>query len=387
MLARPSGEQAILAVFSSQTMAKREERTDAEERARSFEELANREMVRTIAPGTSRLIKFIGARKLFEAAADGYRVAGKWRNAAQAIAGAAEAELRANHPRTAATYLAEAGDFAVRSDHELAISFYGRAITIMAREGLFEAAAMVQRRVADLQEEDGDYVQAAVAWAFVAELYLGVHNIPQTVYTLYRAGVLYVEADMYVDACRTFQRAAKITRGHNITQYKIPSLLFDACLAVLGTGEIPDFEDTLAQSSVQDMNFAASRERRYLLHIVECAVRADMEGFLDHTWNMDYVVQLKPHQLKILKRVFNMFQVEVQEEKLRMAEEAQSSKIKAKLGAIKTPREAPASASAASGAKGAGAVGAGAPGGTAEAAAAAAGGARGPDDLRELVLH
>lgn len=345
-------------------MAKREDRAAAEASAKVAEDNGNREMARIVPAGTSRAIKYISSRKLFETAADAYRIAGKWRSASRSLAYAAEAESRRGRPRDAATYYLEAGDYAARSDHEFAIEQYGKAITIMAREGQFPQAAAVQRRVAEMHAEDGDTTAAAVAWAFTAELYLSGHMTPQSVLALHRAGRMYVESEAYLDAHRTFHQASKVARDDNVLQFRIPLLLFDACLALLGTGEIPDFEDFLARAAVEDMNFAGSRERRFLLHVVECAVRADLEGFLDHAWNLDYVLELQPHQLKLLERVYRMFTAEVQEEAIREREAADAARLAAKLAKINAPAGSPPRAAGGSGGTGGGqAAGAGAGGG------------------------
>lgn len=54
----------------------------------------------------------------------------------------------------------------------------------------------------------------------------------------------------------------------------------------------------IAKYSVQDNNFGIGRERRFMMHVIECAKNVDVHTFLDHAWNLDYVIELREHQLK-----------------------------------------------------------------------------------------
>lgn len=72
--------------------------------------------------------------------------------------------------------------------------------------------------------------------------------------------------------------------------------------------------DYIEEHSAVDLNFVVSREKRFVLDLILAAQERDVGRFVDHAWNFDYVVELKPFQLRLLHDVYVAMKEPVHEE-------------------------------------------------------------------------
>jgi hypothetical protein len=242
--------------------------------------------------------KFSSARRLFEAAAESYIVAGRWRDAAKGYAECAKAEQSLGKELVAATYYVDAGDCAERVDHGLAVHYYVNAVAGYVTQGRFPAAAAMQRRIAVMHSEDGATLEAAKAWTYAGELFLGADDHAQGVLHFYEAAKAFVYARRFKEASKAFDRAAAVAEDCNMLRARRPQLLMESVAALLATGEVSLAEELMLKHAAADHGFRLGREFRFLRDVVAATKVLDVHGFMDRLWNFDYVHELLPHQLK-----------------------------------------------------------------------------------------
>jgi len=305
------------------------------------------------------LIKYTTAKRCFETAAEAFIMCGRWREAGRAYGSCGDAEKAMGNELQAASYFVEAGECAGKVDHLLAVPLYTNATACFVAKGRFKAAAAMQRRVARMHAEDGADSDAARAFAYTAELFLGADDAAQAALHFWDAGRHYVLARAFADASAVFERAAGAADDAPMQRYLRPQMFLDAGLALLGAGDVHAAETCMLRCAGADPIFAGGRELRLLRHIVGCIKRLDVDAFMDHCWNYDYAVELEPHQLKyvcerkrvaivrrvttaataatalsrpfvrccrILERLHTMFKAELEDQRLRMAKEADAIK-------------------------------------------------------------
>jgi alpha-soluble NSF attachment protein len=252
------------------------------------------------------LIKYSSASRLYEDAADIFRAYGRWRYAGEAYAKAGEAERRMNAPLVAASYFVDGGDCMERVDVLEAVHFYGRAVALYAVLGRFVSAATTQLRVAEIYEADGAHFQAAEAFQFAADYFIGDDLYIPTCQALYRAGVcLCAEGGSWREASEKFDRAAYFAADHNLAKLRVPAFMLDAGLCLLADGDLEGVEDYVVECCKRSEEFSVGREKRFLLDTVDVARAALLDDFVDHCWNFDFVAGLAPHELQILELLLN----------------------------------------------------------------------------------
>ena len=267
--------------------------------AYGFVQLGDRWMARPVAPNPRT--KYSAASRLFEEGADIFRAYGRWRFAGEAFAKAGEAERRMNQPLVAASYFVDGGDCMERVDVLEAVHFYGRAVALYAVLGRFVSAATTQLRIAEIYEADGAHFQAAEAFQFAADYFIGDDLYVQTCQALFRAGVcLCDEGGSWREASEKFDRAAYFAADHNLAKLRAPQFMLDAGLCLLADGDLEGVEDFVVECCRRNEEFSVGREKRFLLDTVDVARAALLDDFVDHCWNFDFVAGLMPHELKIL---------------------------------------------------------------------------------------
>jgi alpha-soluble NSF attachment protein len=268
--------------------------------AYAFVQLGDKWMSRPAAPNPRT--KYGAASRLFEEGADIFRAYGRWRYAGEAYAKAGEAERRMNAPLVAASYFVDGGDCMGRVDVLEAVHFYGRAVALYAVLGRFVSAATTQLRVAEIYEADGAHFQAAEAFQFAADYFIGDDLYIQTCQALYRAGVcLCAEGGSWREASDKFDRAAFFAADHNLAKLRVPAFMLDAGLCLLADGDLEGVEDYVVECCKRSEEFSVGREKRFLLDTVDVARAALLDDFVDHCWNFDFVAGLAPHELQILE--------------------------------------------------------------------------------------
>ncbi len=50
-----------------------------------------------------------------------------------------------------------------------------------------------------------------------------------------------------------------------------------------------------------DVYFGASKEKRFLLDIIDDILDRQLDAFVDHVWNFDYAMELTSYELTMLK--------------------------------------------------------------------------------------
>jgi tetratricopeptide (TPR) repeat protein len=271
-------------------------------------------------------IKLSSARRFYESAAESFIIAGRWKDAARAYGQCGRCEKTIGKDLIAATYFFDGGDCAERADHSLAVYLYVQAVAGYVMNGRFPAAASIQRRIALIHSDNGALAEAARAWAYAAELFLGGDDIPQAAIHFYEGGKYYCLAKRFSEASTCFERAASISEEHNIMRLKRPLMIMDAALSLMGLGEISSAEVMLLRISLNDHVFRTSRENKFMKDIISCAKLVDIHGFMDHIWNYDHVCELQPHQLKVFERMYTMFQSELEDKAMRIHKEAEQLK-------------------------------------------------------------
>lgn len=140
---------------------------------------------------------------------------------------------------------------AEKVDHELSLLYYAQAVACLVSVGKFVPAAVVQRRIADVCAEDDGHNEAGRAYGYSADLYLSADELQQAVLMYHRSGVQYVFARQFLDAKQAFERCAAVADDDNMMRYRVPTVMLDACLAYIATGDVPGTEDYVVELSKQ----------------------------------------------------------------------------------------------------------------------------------------
>lgn len=264
-------------------------------------------MARPANPSTRT--KYEAACRLFEAAADTYRAHARWRLAGEAYARCGEAERKVGGQAellVAATYYADAGESFERVDTGAAVDAYTRAVGLFATLGRFSAAAALQAHAARLYENDSALEQAAEAFQWAADYYMGDDEYALAAQALASAGECLAREEAFPEAADKFYRAARFAMDDNLLKLKVPALLFSSGLCHVASGDLGAAEARIADAALLDGSFAVGRERRFLLDVVDAARGQSLDDFADHAWNYDHVAQLAPWHLGVLSVLAEM---------------------------------------------------------------------------------
>lgn len=264
-------------------------------------------LMRVVVSTTLRM-KFNDALRCFEAAADLYRQLGKWRLAGAAFSQCADCEQKMREPLCAASYFVDAAEAMQKVDPGEAVRLFGRAIAEYAVLGRFHVSAALQRTVAELYEDEEAMHDAAVAHGYAADYYLGEAMAGQAIACLLRSGQLLAMEERYEMAAETFQRAVTLCLDDNLLKFNSPSIALDIVLCFLCLRDDERSLDFIESHTDMDFNFAVSRERRFALDIILNCQERDRHSLLDHAWNFDYVCELKPYRLGMLREILDAVQ-------------------------------------------------------------------------------
>ncbi len=189
------------------------------------------------------------------------------------------------------------------------MKYYSKAIGMYASMGRFVPAATLQMRVAELYEADGALTDSADSFQYAADFWLGDDAFGQAIVCLRSSGIALAEEEVFEEAHSKFERAARYALDDNLLKFRSPHLLFDAGLCRVAEGHLPKAEEYIAEVSLRDGTFAVGRERRFLLDVIDCAKVFDLDEFVDHLWNYDYVAELQPFELRMLEKIHDMIKV------------------------------------------------------------------------------
>lgn len=251
----------------------------------------------------SRTAKYEDAVVYFSQAADRYKADQKWRKAGECYARAADAEQSMENLLPAATFFIDAGDSFFNVDPLDAVKFYESAISLYAKVGRFASAAKVERRIAEIHEEDDAFEQAAGAYQLAADFYAGEHMYTQAIFCLARAGDYNAEAGRYDEAVDKYEVAGAMCQDDNMQKFNSPGLLLSCVMCWLCSGDVEAALEQFEESMARDFYFAGSRHAKFAADLIEATADFNIHSFMDHVWNFDNVQPFRPLQLNLLERL------------------------------------------------------------------------------------
>lgn len=282
-------------------------------------------------------LKFHDAIEHFQRAARAYIVAGEWQDSAEAFAKASDTCAHVGMTHEAAVFAVKAGDEMRKIDPDLAVTHYRNAVSLFCELGRFFTAGNIQKEVAEMLEADKNYDDACEYYRQASDYFLGDAYEEEANQCLVKVASLAALCERWDFATETFERVATYQVDYNLLRLNVKDLLFRAGLCQLANGG--PLRKGLASHSVLrfylskwvrlDYSFSYSREYLFLTNLLEIIPKADLEAFAEHAYNMDNVVGFDQWQLRVLNRVREDIQGEldrIERKKKKEAAEEQRKK-------------------------------------------------------------
>lgn len=210
----------------------------------------------------------------------------------------ASLQVKLGNLSMAASYYVDAGDVGSKADFEASLRYYAMAVTNFVKEGRFLQAAVVERKLSELCKEERRYADAGRAFSYTGELYSAAFQFQQGALMYFQSGVSFVNAGEYKTASDAFMAAVEAADSDNLTRYRVPFILLDACLCLFATADVGATEKLIMYASRRFPAFATRPQRKFVFELVQCAKDLLYHDFIDHVWNYDYVVELVPFELE-----------------------------------------------------------------------------------------
>uniref|UniRef100_A0A7S2R3C7 Uncharacterized protein n=1 Tax=Rhizochromulina marina TaxID=1034831 RepID=A0A7S2R3C7_9STRA len=246
----------------------------------------------------------------------------------------------------AAVWSVKAGDMMRRIDPATAVERYLNAVSLYCELGRFYTAANIERDVAEMVLEDGNVEEAQQHFRQASDYYNGDNVIDQAQLCLLQVGMLAASQGNFDLATETFEQVARNDVEHNLRRGNVPDILLRAGLCQLAAGgpirkglkshKVLRFY--LKKWPTIDYTFAYSREKLFLTNLLAIIPELDLAAFADHIYNFDNVAGLDEWCLRMLNRVKEDIEEEIDRiEKARIKEELKAKRLQDQLAGLARP--------------------------------------------------
>jgi len=271
-------------------------------------------------------LKFHDAIDWYHRAARAFIVAGEWQDSAEAYAKASDMCAHMGMAHEAAVFSLRAADAMKKIDPGEAITHFRNAVSLYCELGRFFTAGNIQKGVAQMYEEDHNYEECCESYRQASDYYMGENKEQASNQCLLKVAELSALLERFDYATETFEKVALSARDHNMQLLNVNDYFLRAGLCQLANGG-PIRKGLHSHKVLRyylkkwvsvEYSFVYSREYMFLTNLLDLIPGSDLDHFADHVYNFDNVCKLDLWCLRMLNRVREDIEEDI-ERKIRKA--------------------------------------------------------------------
>nr|CAG8477215.1 2119_t:CDS:2 [Entrophospora candida] len=222
--------------------------------------------------------------------------------AGDAFIKAANMQLQLNERDEASTTFINASKCYRKCSFEEAISSLKQAIEILTDRGRFQAAANLQKDIAQIYESDlVDLEKAMQAYEIAAELANGC---------FIKAATFAATLEQYDKAIEKFEQVAMASLDNQLAKWSLKEYFLKAGLCHIAFGDHIGARRAIERYGDVDVTFSGTRECQFLEAILEAVEGGDVETFTNRVVEFDQLTKLDNWKTTILLRIKKSIQDE-----------------------------------------------------------------------------
>lgn len=254
--------------------------------------------------------KYEDAAEMFVKAANIFKMDKKFEEAAEAYNRAAQCYIEIDSKFEAATHYVNASNCLRKTKVSEAATMLQKAISIYTDDGRFSTAAKYEKDLAEMFEAEGDLENAIKHFQKAADYYEGEGSQTTGNSCLLRIAHLLATLEKYQKAVEIFEQVAQVSANNKLTAWSVREYLFKACLLQLAMGDVVSAKRSLERYPEISVQFADSREAKFLAEIIKACENYDVEAFTNATVEYDSISRLDPWHTSILLKIKQSIKVE-----------------------------------------------------------------------------
>jgi alpha-soluble NSF attachment protein len=309
-------------------------------RIRAFEKHGNAHLkaadraLKQIQIANAPMLKYFDAVDLWNKAGKCFGIATEWEDAAHAYSKAADCMANIGKPHEAAVFSLKSAEMMRRIDPAEAIDSYHNAVSMYCEIGRFYSAANITVGIAELFEQDRNNADALEHYRQASDYYNGENYIAQSCICLLKVAYHAALLSRFEYATETYTKVAKVYIHDNLLRLNLHEIFLKGGICQIAAGgRIKDgllahkvLKEYLMIWEDLDYSFKTSREHLFLTNLLLIIPKADLDIFVDHIYNFDNVYGLDSWCLRLLNRV----KEDIEEEVNRAFEEKKQKESEAK---------------------------------------------------------
>lgn len=231
--------------------------------------------------------KIAKAVDLYSKAANQYKLSKAWKKAAEAYVKAAELQVKGKRQGNfhAANNYSKAADMMKKlNDPAGAVPYLEQAVKLMLDEGKFINAAHTQKQMAEIMEQQGNLVSAAMAFEKASDYYFGDSSMQTNAHNcLTKAAYYAIDADEFQWAVDLLEKS--ITHHCNSTKYeahnkmKCKNLMIEATLCRFCLGDIVETKKAVTRYCRMLEEFYRAKEYKSIEEAIRYYENFDADQF------------------------------------------------------------------------------------------------------------
>ncbi|CAJ0844749.1 2012_t:CDS:2 [Entrophospora sp. SA101] len=231
--------------------------------------------------------------------------------AGDAFIKAANMQLQLNERDEASTTFINASKCYRKCSFEEAISSLKQAIEILTDRGRFQAAANLQKDIAQIYESDlVDLEKAMQAYEIAAEWYLGEESTALANGCFIKAATFAATLEQYDKAIEKFEQVAMASLDNQLAKWSLKEYFLKAGLCHIAFGDHIGARRAIERYGDVDVTFSGTRECQFLEAILEAVEGGDVETFTNRVVEFDQLTKLDNWKTTILLRIKKSIQDE-----------------------------------------------------------------------------
>jgi len=248
--------------------------------------------------------------KLTLFAAESFRISGQHYDASRMYGKTASLFVEALHnPHKGAELYTEAAATAEHVDSSFANQYYRKAVTNHCDSSDYDKAAMLEERMGNKYTQNEDYELSIDAHKRASKLYAAANDLDSADRTLERVAYMLAKVGKISDAAYTYQQLAISYSKQNLKKFNVPVTMLKASILLiskrLGEKELDFSEEREMMEEIYklDCRFEESREHKFLVDLIQCVVKSDLDQFADRLFWYNSIAEFDDITLLALETI------------------------------------------------------------------------------------
>lgn len=248
--------------------------------------------------------KYSDAAELFKKAANKFKIERNMEKAVESHSKTAELHLKLNEQYEAASEYVSIYKLCYHEDPMRASDFLEKAVTIYLNDGKFGTAANHLVSIAEIHEENNDYVKSIDYYQRAADIFQIENNTSRANKCLLKiADQCSIHSDNYAKSIDIYESVAKSFLKNNLLKWGVTDIYVKAGLLYLCNTDLIRCREQIKFYCDSYPNFSSSREHDLLVSVANAYGNYDIDSFMQTIYEYDKIKRLDDWKVKILNKI------------------------------------------------------------------------------------